>query len=101
MPAVDPLAVKAALQDSMAAHRLASAPPRGKRPDNWLEALQRAYTLRKAAHAMDPQHTAPAWEDEQALTPRGEDTHRSLLRFYKERLGMARRPKATDPRVRK
>lgn len=43
------------------------------------DALERAGTLRKAAHDADPEHTDPAWAADPA-------PHDELMTFYAERL---------------
>lgn len=52
-----------------------------------MAALREAYELRKQALALDPERADPAWQDEQAKTPRGRDTHAELMSFYREKLG--------------
>jgi hypothetical protein len=54
--------------------------------------LQRAYDLRKDAHALDPEHTAAAWTVDQQATPTGRDTHSDLMTFYRSHL----EPKGAD-----
>lgn len=48
--------------------------------------LSDAYEFRRRAHELDPEHTDPAWQDEQAKTPRGVDTHKAVMAFYEEAL---------------
>jgi len=45
-------------------------------------ALERAGTLRKAAHEADPKHTDPAWVSDAAAV----GDHDSLMTFYAEAL---------------
>lgn len=52
-----------------------------------LAKLHEAYTLRMAAHQIDPEHSDPAWIEEQGKTPTGRDTHDELMTFYREKLG--------------
>ncbi len=49
-------------------------------------ALNKAYHLRMDAHALDPEHTDPAWLDEQAVTIPEWDTHAVMLAFYEQQL---------------
>jgi hypothetical protein len=46
--------------------------------------LMRAALLRKEAHALDPEHKAPAWAEEQRHTARGVDTHAMMMAFYRD-----------------
>ena len=79
------------LKASMREHLVwrASSGPRIRK-----EAMERAYVLRRNAHAMDPDHTASGWAEEQSTggarglgTPKGRDTHEELTAFYREQLG--------------
>jgi hypothetical protein len=50
-------------------------------------ALIEARDLRLEALAQDPKRTDPAWDEEQAKTPMGRDTHDELMVFYESMLG--------------
>lgn len=50
------------------------------------QALQRAYECRAEAHALDPEHTDPAWGTEQEKTHSSVDTHTTLIQFYQKML---------------
>jgi hypothetical protein len=73
------------LRDALSAHEAAKEARRQKRPDA-RDLLIQARELRIEAHRLDPDHTAPAWFEEQVITPNGKDTHRELLAFYAQQL---------------
>ena len=51
----------------------------GARPQ-WVQAAM----LRMQASDLDPTRLSLAWREEQALTPPGEDTHASLMAYYRK-----------------
>jgi hypothetical protein len=50
-------------------------------------ALTEARDLRMQAIAEDPEHTDPAWTDEQGAASPGTDTHAAMMQFYATKLG--------------
>jgi hypothetical protein len=60
----------------------AACTARQKKQANAQELLVKARDLRVQAETLDPTHEAPAWGDEQAQTPLGQDTHGELMAFY-------------------
>ena len=72
------------LRQSITDH-LAALVLRNRHLPGALARLQQAYTLRKAAHALDPFETAPAWQLER---DRFYDTiDAALMTFYLQKLG--------------
>lgn len=47
-------------------------------------AISDALVTRLAAHDLDPDHTDPAWSEEQGFTHQNEDTHNVLVAFYRK-----------------
>jgi hypothetical protein len=70
------------LKDSMAAHaQWRMLKP--TQPEQASAALRSAAALRVQAHEADPDHSDPAWQQEQPKTARGRDTHEELMAFYR------------------
>lgn len=86
------LTVAQLLEASWAAHKAAQQVTTGakdkRRVTRGLDVkkLTEAYELRKQAIATDPDHTDPAWQQEQARTPNGRDTHAELMAYYRGKL---------------
>lgn len=74
------------LRDSMTCHMGARTARRMRDSVAALGNLQEALTLREQAHALDPEHMAPAWAEEQRHSPNGKDTHTEMLAFYRQQL---------------
>lgn len=85
---VDTDAVAAKLTASLAAHQAALQARQHRDLDVAFDQMTLAYRWRTEAHALDPQHTAPAWRNEEHKTPRGRDTHTELMTFYRQQLGV-------------
>ncbi len=79
--AVESAEIASLLERSLDAHRRAQV-ARNKREANAADLLLEARNLRVKADALDPQHTAQAWADEQGATPKHKDTHQALMNFY-------------------
>jgi hypothetical protein len=75
------------LRDSLAEHKAALAERQRKAFISAIPHLERAYRLRLDAHREDPEHSDPAWAEEEQHTPTGRSTHEDLLAFYKQQLG--------------
>lgn len=80
--------VATTLRESHAAHQAAFLARQQKDPVTAKTHLETAYRRRLEAHDLDPAHTAPAWQAEQAKTAVGRDTHTELLGFYRQQLGV-------------
>lgn len=73
------------LTASLKAHQDAKRARHDRKPALCREHWQAALNARVDAHALDPEHTDPAWAEEQAHTPGRYDTHSEMLQFYAER----------------
>ena len=80
----DIAAVAAKLRESLAAHQQALMARQNRDVEENLSQIGLAYRLRIDAHRLDPDHTAPTWQEDQRKTPRGRDTHQDFLRFYRQ-----------------
>lgn len=67
------------------AHQQAKRAAHDQKHTQCRQLRQQALNARVDAHTLDPEHTDPAWAEEQALTPTGRDTHIELMQFYAER----------------
>lgn len=80
--------VAALLKDSALQHNAWRTLKRAGREQEANGALRRAAELRTEAHALDTDHAALAWLEEQTgqngmlKTPEGRDTHKELMAFY-------------------
>lgn len=77
--------VRKLLKDSLTAHKRALAARKAKQPDA-MELLAHARDLRVAAHQADPEHSDPAWDEENAHTNNPRPTHDQLMVFYQSLL---------------
>lgn len=77
------------LVQSHAAHLEAKECRQKKDRAGNLARLKEARAHRLAAHALDPEHTVPAWAEEQRHTPNVLDTHAEMLRFYNHQIARA------------
>jgi hypothetical protein len=75
------------LTQSMAEHKQALAHRQKKAFASAIPHLERAYRLRLDAHREDPEHSDPAWAEDQRNTPKGIDTHAVMIAFYEQHLG--------------
>lgn len=75
------------LRESMAEHRTALAHRQRKAAVSAIPHLERAYRLRLDADREDPNHSDPAWQEEEQHTPTGRSTHTDLMQFYEQQLG--------------
>lgn len=83
----EPDRIAALLSESLAQHRHAFKLRHDGDAAAARMALSEARRLRLDAEALDPEHEAPAWADEQRHTPRGKDTHAEMLAFYAQQAG--------------
>jgi len=74
--------VRAELAASMRAHEDARQARLQRDPIRARAMLAGAAEWRLLAHTRDPEHTAPAWQDEQRFSPTGRDTHAEMVAFY-------------------
>lgn len=74
------------LRDSLVSHEAAARARKAGDKAAARVATEAALHLREEAHALDPDHHAPAWAAEQEKTPRGKDTHAEFLAFYRQQL---------------
>lgn len=58
-----------------------AAKVKAKKPEGWQAHLWDALTLRRQAHAADPDHRDLAWSDDKA-------SHADLMAFYEQQLGL-------------
>lgn len=89
--------VAAKLRDSLAAHAAALEARHRKDFAVATVELRRAYTLRGDAHNLDPEHTLPAWQEEDRRTPQGRNTHDDLMAFYAQQLESKETTDADQP----
>lgn len=76
----DPSSVSILLRDSRAAHLRMQIEKRDKRPDAAMTELAQAFGLRKAAAALDPEFSDPAWATDRAF----QFEHVKVLAFYEQ-----------------
>lgn len=76
--------VERLLAASMVAHQQALAARHQKQFVQAQTYLTTARDRRLEAHALDPEHTAPAWSD---TSTKGRERHEDLMDFYDMQLG--------------
>lgn len=79
-------AVGALLAQSERARHLAMKTGKKADPAGFRTLLAEARQFRQEADALDPQHTAAVWAEEQKRTVSTRDTHEALMQYYDHQL---------------